>query len=69
MRRERFLHDLHVQGEGGYGKSLPRNDREENMGIINDPERLSCQVEVKGMSQLKLLSISLQISTDCSGLG
>ncbi len=26
----------------------PRNDREENMGIVNDPERLSCQSEVKG---------------------
>ncbi len=26
----------------------PRNDREENMGIVNDPERLSCQSEVHG---------------------
>ncbi len=26
----------------------PRNDREENMGIIDDPDRLSCQSEVKG---------------------
>jgi ferredoxin len=26
----------------------PRNDREENMGIVNDPDRLSCQSEVKG---------------------
>ena len=26
----------------------PRNDREENMGIMNDPDRLSCQSEVHG---------------------
>lgn len=26
----------------------PRNDREENMGIVNDPDRLSCQSEVLG---------------------
>ncbi len=26
----------------------PRNDREENMGIVSDPERLSCQAEVEG---------------------
>lgn len=26
----------------------PRNDREENMGITEDPDRLSCQSEVKG---------------------
>lgn len=26
----------------------PRNDREENMGIIDDPDRLSCQSEVQG---------------------
>lgn len=26
----------------------PRNDREENMGIVNDPERLSCQSQVLG---------------------
>lgn len=25
-----------------------RNDREENMGIIDDPERLGCQAEVQG---------------------
>ena len=25
-----------------------RNDREENMGITEDPERLSCQSEVRG---------------------
>ena len=26
----------------------PRNDREENMGITDDPERLSCQSQVRG---------------------
>ena len=26
----------------------PRNDREDNMGVINDPERLSCQAQVQG---------------------
>ncbi len=26
----------------------PRNDREENMGITEDPERLSCQSQVQG---------------------
>ena len=26
----------------------PRNEKEENMGVVNDPERLSCQSEVHG---------------------
>lgn len=26
----------------------PRNDNEENMGIMNDPDRLSCQSQVLG---------------------
>ena len=26
----------------------PRNEREENMGVMEDPDRLSCQSEVKG---------------------
>ncbi len=26
----------------------PRNDREENMGITDDPDRLSCQTEIRG---------------------
>ena len=25
-----------------------RNDREENMGVVNDPDRLTCQAEVTG---------------------
>lgn len=32
----------------GMDNLSPRNDREENMGIVNDPERLSCQSEVLG---------------------
>lgn len=34
--------------QGGMENLSPRNDREENMGIVNDPERLSCQSEVLG---------------------
>lgn len=26
----------------------PRNDREENMGITEDPDRLSCQSQIQG---------------------
>jgi ferredoxin, 2Fe-2S len=33
--------------EGMDGLS-PRSDREENMGITKDPERLSCQANVEG---------------------
>ncbi len=32
----------------GMANLSPRNDREENMGIMNDPDRLSCQSEVHG---------------------
>jgi len=32
----------------GMANVSPRNDREENMGIMNDPDRLSCQSEVHG---------------------
>ncbi len=34
-----------------------RNDREENMGIVNDPERLSCQAEVQGDCTVEILDI------------
>lgn len=33
--------------EGGANLS-PRNDREENMGVMDDPERLGCQAQVRG---------------------
>jgi ferredoxin len=32
----------------GMENLTPRNDREENMGVIDDPDRLSCQTEVQG---------------------
>lgn len=32
----------------GMENLTPRNDREENMGIVHDHERLSCQAEVNG---------------------
>tara|TARA_Y100000310_G_C20623790_1_gene784738 strand:- start:707 stop:988 length:282 start_codon:yes stop_codon:yes gene_type:complete len=31
-----------------------RNDREENMGIVNDPERLTCQAEAQGDCTVEL---------------
>ena len=33
--------------EGDMGKLSPRNDREENMGVVDDPSRLSCQTVVQ----------------------
>lgn len=32
-----------------------RNDREENMGVVDDPKRLSCQSKVRGDVSVKLL--------------
>lgn len=33
----------------------PRNDREENMGVVDDPQRLSCQSEVNGDVVVELI--------------
>lgn len=33
----------------------PRNDREENMGVTEDPHRLGCQAEVNGDVTVKLM--------------
>ncbi|MBI1812677.1 (2Fe-2S)-binding protein [Candidatus Peregrinibacteria bacterium] len=33
----------------------PRNDREENMGVTDDPARLSCQAEVKGDVEIEVI--------------
>ena len=33
----------------------PRNDREENMGITDDPDRLSCQTEVRGDVEVEVI--------------
>lgn len=34
--------------KNGMENLSPRNDREENMGVVDDPERLSCQSQVLG---------------------
>ncbi len=33
----------------------PRNDREENMGVVDDPKRLGCQARVRGDVTVKLI--------------
>ncbi len=40
--------------EGGPNLS-PRNSREENMGVTEDPKRLGCQVKVLGDATIRLL--------------
>jgi ferredoxin len=32
-----------------------RNDREENMGVVDDPDRLGCQAEVNGDAEVEIL--------------
>ena len=32
----------------------PRNDREENMGISEEPDRLGCQAEIQGEVEVEL---------------
>ena len=34
--------------EQGIENLTPRNDREENMGVMDDPQRLTCQAQLKG---------------------
>ncbi len=41
--------------ESGMEHLSPRNDREEAMGIIEDPARLSCQSEVNGDVTVKVI--------------
>lgn len=38
----------------GMGNLSPRNDREENMGIVDDPDRLSCQTRVYGDTAVEI---------------
>lgn len=38
----------------GMNQLSPRNDREENMGIMEDPKRLSCQAVVEGNAEIEL---------------
>ena len=33
----------------------PRNDREENMGVVEDPDRLSCQAQVEGDIEVEVV--------------
>lgn len=39
----------------GMSNLSPRNDREENMGVVDDPHRLSCQSEVLGDVTIQVL--------------
>ncbi len=41
--------------EEGMPNLSPRNEREENMGIVDDPHRLSCQSEVLGDVTVRVL--------------
>ncbi len=41
----------------GMDSLSPRNDREENMGVMDDPKRLSCQAKVSGDIEVKLLDV------------
>lgn len=41
--------------ESDMQKLSPRNDREENMGITDDPRRLGCQAEVMGDTTVRML--------------
>ena len=42
------LADLRSKVREGMENLSPRNDLEENMGVTEDPDRLSCQAEVRG---------------------
>ena len=39
----------------GMANLSQRNDREDNMGVVNDPERLSCQAQVNGDVTVEVL--------------
>ena len=41
----------------GMDKLSPRNDREENMGITDDPKRLGCQAVVEGDVTVQLVDL------------
>ena len=40
--------------KNGMENLSPRNDREENMGVTDDPERLSCQARVNGDVEVEI---------------
>ena len=39
----------------GMDNLSPRNEREENMGIVDDPQRLSCQSLVQGDVEVEVI--------------
>ncbi len=41
--------------KSGMENLSPRNDREENMGVTEDPDRLSCQCEVRGDVEVEVI--------------
>lgn len=43
--------------EKGMEALSPRNDREENMGVVDDPNRLGCQATVKDDVTVRLLEM------------
>ncbi|MBM3228012.1 (2Fe-2S)-binding protein [Candidatus Peribacteria bacterium] len=43
------------QVKKGMENLSPRNDREENMGIVEDPDRLSCQAQVRGDVEVEVV--------------
>lgn len=43
--------------EKGMESLSPRNDREENMGVTDDPNRLGCQARVHGDTEVKILDM------------
>lgn len=38
----------------GMDNLSPRNDREDNMGVVDDPDRLSCQAVVEGDVEIEV---------------
>lgn len=45
------------QVESGMTNLSPRNEREENMGVMDDPMRLGCQSQVQGDVTVKILDL------------
>lgn len=41
--------------KSGMENLSPRNDREENMGVVDDPDRLSCQSLVQGDVEVQVI--------------
>jgi ferredoxin len=41
--------------KNGMQNLSPRNDREENMGVVDDPNRLSCQSQVQGDVEVEVI--------------